>query len=222
MKERPILFSGPMVRAILDGRKTQTRRAVKPQPHSKDVAFTASKKWPNHWYLHAIGGSPTQDFIGEFRCPYGQPGDRLWVRERCRAEELESGLDGVRYDADNHFRPIENSQEASDRWVHLYHYGKGKGKTVPSVHMPRWACRIVADIVSVRVERLQDISHEDAIAEGVEPVGNGWRNYLDSDRPFLDPIHSFRSLWQSINGLDSWDMNPWDWVVEFERVLEGN
>jgi hypothetical protein len=138
------------------------------------------------------------------------------VRETCRAEELpDTGLDGVRYEADGAFREIENTFEAGNKWLALSTYG-GKGvhcRRVPAIHMPRWASRITLEVIAVRVERLQDISEEDAQAEGAElhteymPMKVGF-NYRQA----------YGGLWESINGSGSWDTNPWVWVVEFKRM----
>lgn len=217
MKERPILISAPMVRAILAGTKTQTRRVV------TMCRFDVMRNgWPYDCTAHSLGRP--------MRCPCGQPGDRLWVRESVRAHELLDkeaeddtygiietlglelppyGLDGVIYTADNTFRPIDNTREAADAWMTLRAYRGGADLTVPAIHMPRWASRIDLDITEVRVERLQDISEADAIAEGIQEwIDRG----IDHDGY---PRDAFRSLWESINGPGSWDTNPLVWVVKF-------
>ena len=201
MKERPILFSAPMVRAILEGRKTQTRRVVKPQPtfYGPDNMHV---DWKGNHYFSGYGFSE--------QCLYGLPGDRLWVRETwASCEPTMFGL-GAIYRAD----PMYDGCAPGDlAW-----------KWKPSIHMPRWASRINLEIVSVRVERLQEISEEDAIAEGIRSWGEfGWENYMypagQSDfLYFKSPKESYRTLWESINGPGSWDINPWVWVVEFRRV----
>ncbi|WOD19805.1 hypothetical protein [Paraburkholderia kirstenboschensis] len=237
MRELPMLFSGAMVRALLDGRKTQTRRIVK-LPHNNPLG---------QWEPTTVGGEnggktaagatvPLQGGIWHTRtgdallCPHGQPGDRLWVRETCAAEELRDGLDGVRYLADKGFMPIADTQDAAERWIVLNAYRGQKGAVVPAIHMPRWASRIALEIVSVRVERLQQIDEASAKAEGVEPVKHGpiwptfeekqcWRGYMNHERAYRDTaLDSFNSLWRSINRPESWDANPWVWVVEFKRV----
>lgn len=227
MSERPMLFSGPMVRAILDGRKTQTRRVVKPQP-------VASQEWAGGAYFERRVASITQStperwglpLIMQF-CPYGQPGDRLWVRESCRGEELTSGTDGVRYRADDAFVPIQNTFAASENWLRLHtyrgHAESVEGVWVPSIHMPRWASRITLEITGVRVERLQDISEEDAQAEGAllaaETTESDERLRIECGYyPPSSYAHGFRLLWESINGEGSWAANPWVWVVEFRRL----
>ena len=230
MKERGMIFNAEMVRAILDGRKTQTRRIVK-----SDCMDIGEKDdgtlWP--WREHDNGG----DYW--YPCPFGEVGDRIWVRETCRAIELESGLDVVSYDAGGQDIPIKAHPLDAGLWVDLYRYRGGEGKTVPSIHMPRWASRITLEITGVRVERLNDISHEDARREGIHT--EVWdqtvvaRNYATEDEFFqfwdesiphyvnMDELHrsSFQSLWKSIYGEESWQANPWVWVISFKRVEGG-
>lgn len=221
MKERPIIFSGPMVRAILDGRKTMTRRVVKPQPLNNRVGMVngAYARLPNSWLVngsvseyHDKGITPPR-----WECPYGQPGDRLWVRETHYVQSAGyqdgTGKD-IRYRADM----------VGDSWD----YFRRRAFTwTPSIHMPRWASRITLEVTGVRVERLQDISEEDAIAEGIarDCCDEGWRNYRAKDPLYptygLSPKASFNTLWQSLNAKRpgcSWDDNPWVWVVEFQQV----
>ena len=184
MKERPILFSAPMVRAILEGRKTQTRRVVKSNWDAKD-----DDNWPmvmdedGLWFRQA--------------CPYGQIGDRLWVRE---AFFIDEGKGSVRYRASGHVSPFG--------WK-------------PSIHMPRWASRILLEITSVRVERLQDISEVDALAEGIteSQIDTELKAAEEMDQVEPNPARCcFRYLWEDINGIESWADNPWVWVVEFKKV----
>jgi hypothetical protein len=246
MKERPILFSAPMVRAILEGRKTQTRRAVKPPPPSMEAVhtrtgtgfslFTDHHSTPD---LFRVGGpvSVVRDLCGqaEWRCPYGAPGDRLWVRETWRTEELAeeeegeipAGSDGVRFQADGGFQVIQDTQTASDVWVQQHNApSSARGtKWRPSIHMPRWASRITLEVTGVRVERVRDISEEDAKAEGADGcvAGHGpvSEAELRADPGFWHPRFyrdGFADLWRSINGDESWDANPWVWVVEFRRL----
>lgn len=229
MKERPILFSSSMVRAILDGSKTMTRRIIRPQPTHFNPAGTPRRVVPN--------GGPSESIC----CPYGEPGDRLWVRETWNVTHhsqlapgeniAKSAEDCVR--DNNGFMPscAEGVVYAADGVTsHPVH---GKARWRPSIHMPRWASRILLEIVSVRVERLQDISEDDARAEGIERGKDfpGWyRGPLDGDSaglaeagrhfkiPTAFPKLAFRALWESINGPKSWAANPWVWVVEFRRV----
>ena len=222
MKERPILFSAQMVRAILDGRKTQTRRVVKPQPHRWIAYFIllgASGPWKPVWGSESAGD---EDEIVEhnrcIKCPYGVPGDRLWVRETCRAEQLRSGKDGVRFAADNAWRPIANTEQAAGRWIDLRWYRvnlpddpTNPGVWVPPIHMPRWASRIDLEITAVRVERVGDISTKDCEAEGMDWDGPCGLNVV---------LEKYMDLWDSINAKRGagWDTNPWVWVIEFRRI----
>jgi hypothetical protein len=207
MKEHPILFSGEMVKAILDGRKTQTRRVIKLP--DDDMVYTP---WVHPTLgLHHAFSTGRQTGLN-VSCPYGYPDDRLWVRETWRAEELESGLDGVRYASDNHFRPIENTREAADAWGEAAFDKKGNHRNPmawrPSIFMPRWASRITLEIVNVRVQQLQDIGAADAISEGC-PAGND------------QAVDWYRILWDTINHDRGygWDTNPFVWVVEFKLFV---
>jgi len=216
MKERPILFSAPMVRAILAGTKTQTRRVVKFPKWAVPDAIIEDGIWPECICKDTSCPSPLP-------CPCGQPGDRLWVREKCQAYELPSGLDGVRYLADDSFTPIENSEDAAERWGELACYGMKKSgraecRKVPSIHMPRWASRILLEITAVRVERLNEISEADALAEGIAPTGDGAFHVEDAMFRDSNPCECYAQLWESINGAGSWSANPFVWVVEFRRL----
>ena len=209
MKEKPILFSGAMVRAILDGRKTQTRRIVKNHPLI-DAEFTDE-------FILLPENHVADD------CPYGKVGDRLWVRETCQAWEYElSGEDVVRYVADGAFRPIEPTQNAMERWIELNSYRGKKGAIVPSIHMPRWASRILLEITDVRVERLNDISEEDAIKEGIEGCVGEYYSTEDKNPEksfaYADGRGAFKHLWESTYGLASWEDNPWVWAIDFKAV----
>lgn len=205
MKERPILFSGPMVRAILDGRKTQTRRIMKPQP-------TYDGFWWSHKGYSCGGEKQFRDglplFVG---CPYGVVGDRLWVRETCCSDGW-----SVHYLADNDHR--EFGETRYDDVIKLHHYSGGFSRQVPSIHMPRWASRITLEITGVRVERLNEISESDAYREGVTiPSG---QSFASNGNPELrnEARCAFQSLWNSINGPESWAANPFVWVIEFKRI----
>ncbi|WP_213160011.1 hypothetical protein [Pseudomonas aeruginosa] len=191
-RERPILFNDQMVRAILEGRKTVTRRVMKPQP-------TPSKSGGHYWpcnvhqsMLHVErelqNGEGCWCGLAEAACPFGEPGDRLWVRETfadigCR----------LTFRAD-----LEDGAHCSvTRWT-------------PSLHMPRWASRILLEITAVRVERLHDITPNQCIAEGA------WREKDKELGRGQEAIAAFADLWRSTGG--DWDANPWVWVVEFKRV----
>jgi len=198
MKERPILFSGAMVRALLAGTKTQTRRVANKMVQHPDLGnlYTPGALVLEHEPHHVIDRS----------CPYGAPGDRLWVRE--------SGWERPE-------RTPKMMREGADTWAPYYYAADGEDgdqlrewgfKVRPSIHMPRWACRIVLEIVSVRVERLNDIRGNDCIAEGA------WREEDKALGRSSEAIKAFSTLWESINGAGSWAANPWVWVIEFKRI----
>ncbi|KAI93529.1 hypothetical protein T281_16090 [Rhodomicrobium udaipurense JA643] len=223
-KERPILFSAPMVRAILEGRKTQTRRIVKRQPAgaesvSQTLASDVAPDKVGAWEFWA--GKPQTPLSDPVFCPYGRPGDRLWVRETWADASSENGP-VVLYRAGNDRRylvdesyPVDydrfpiKSRDAWSRWAADVEGGSGGYR--PSIHMPRWASRISLEITDIRVERLQDINEEDARAEGVAP----WRRPVAQSAPHFA---AFADLWRGLNGPDSWAANPWVWVVAFHRV----
>lgn len=188
MKERPIIFKAEMVRAIIDGTKTQTRRVVKP---AKDRNGSGCNLAPCEIAGDVNGGDYSL-------CPYGQPGDRLWVREThgfWPSADSERREDGVIYRA------------TDDDWeCRMFDWR-------PSIHMPRWASRITLEITSVRVERLQDISEADAVAEGVKNT-----LHLQGGR-FAN--ENFAHLWWVIHGDGAWESNPWVWVIEFKKLEEG-
>lgn len=213
MKERPILFSAPMVRAILEGRKTQTRRVVKPGPPDGLGMYACLGAWRYEGVDYRANEVET--------CPYGVPGDRLWVRETWQMVdplEVPENRRGSR-------APFTGCQGARIiPWVATYradgelaHERYGDIVWKPSIHMPRWASRITLEITGVRVERLQDISEEDALAEGVHRFD--WQD--DNGECPATTREAFARLWASINGPDSWTANPWVWVVEFRRIGDG-
>lgn len=216
MRERPILFSAPMVRAILAGTKTQTRRVVKSR---KDLGFGCTLA------AHELAGEVN---AGDYsNCPYGQPGDRLWVRETWQHSNFPLGhydesctvFYRADYMDDPHGPDGEKSPEGRYRiWV-------------PSIHMSRSASRILLEITAVRVERLQDISDNDIEAEGTaqwvkdggkvmcpRPGFDGWWPDENGNLYVKPNRVDFCSLWESVNGLCAWDKNPWVWVIEFMRV----
>ena len=207
MKERPIIFNAEMVKAILDGRKTQTRRALTAKHiHLLNVAAQAGECYPledNH--------EGSQSYYRQF-CPFGKIGDRLWVRETWaeaggNAPELKLYRANYPAHIPSHYENIPAPEEI--RWT-------------PSIHMPRWASRINLEITNVRVERLNDISEADALAEGcVALEGCKWHTFEEANAG--TPMHdhtakdAFSSLWQSIYGEESWSSNPWVWVIEFKQ-----
>lgn len=205
MKERPILFSGEMVRAILEGRKTQTRRPVNPQPD--DSGLWDDDKRPRSVVSDLTGWNGTVDETGD--CPYGNPGERLWVRETWRWFDsmIETDQEGV-YSGYMYRADINPAHDDGLKWR-------------PSIHMPRSACRLLLEVVDVRVERLNDISEKDAIAEGVERDGVGWKHYVDPDDFIVGTARqSFFTLMQSIYGPGVVERNPWCWAIQFRRVQQ--
>ncbi len=205
MKERPILFTGPMVRAILEGRKTVTRRVMKPQPD-----FLGSMVDPNTPFKTLDAG-----LHARITCPYGEPGDRLWVREAWAAD---AQVDAIAPSDLSQGEPIWYPADLSVRQTGCSMISKGRVR--PSIHMPRWACRILLEMTAVRVERLQDISEEQALAEGVrgEPCDHARQACADIGCWGDTAKGAFGFLWESLNGEGSWAANPWVWVVEFKRV----
>ena len=233
MKARPMLMSAPMVRAILAGTKTQTRRVVKPQfvADAMPVEMPATDPaggWvvPGHsgtWWCEAAANPDDAR-----RCPYGQPGDRLWVRE---AFVLGWPLrdDGIvdQFDEHGNEKPQKTFYRATSPDLEWCDGGDDRPVPTPwkpSMFMPRWASRITLEVASVRVERLQDINREDAIAEGVRPlIGSNGPNYWTVATDFGSvnaptAQHCYELLWNLINGHGSWDANPWVWVIEFKRL----
>lgn len=226
MKERPILFSGPMVRALLDGSKTQTRRIVKPQPAAGQGMVNAIYCGDRHLWLRD-GPCDETDPAYEWRCPYGQPGDRLWVRETfVQGWDYDPITDRIKQcDADGKQLPTQTWYRADGADIGWCDADGWQANTPwkPSIHMPRAASRITLEITSVRIERLQDISEADAMAEGATPIPDPCDHVrltcADIGCSGPQPYRvGFRSLWQSINGPDSWAANPWVWVVSFKRL----
>lgn len=221
MKERPILMSGPMVRAILDGRKTVTRHVMR----TNHVGYRAFYRWDGEPHRRAMMRCANESAPGtSVFCEgnrFGVPGDRLWVRETwCYAHpDYHDEAEGRRKGD----RPVR--ELPAPWWCHYAATDDvDEPKWRPSIHMPRWASRITLEIVDVRVERLHDITEEDARAEGVEQMGACWVHYstsMDSPWASADARESFASLWESINGPGSWAANPWVWRLEFRRLSEG-
>lgn len=219
IKERPIIFNSKMVRAILDGKKTQTRRVIKPQPQYPGLQNMIYIKHP--FAPSSVKGTPAEsvinvpeeyiwcheDWVGNIvgeqgKCPYGVPGDRLWVREtftEILTKPFDSTSTKIVYKADG-WTP--NDPKYPIKWK-------------PSIHMPRWASRITLEVLDVRVQRVQNILDAEAIAEGINPKEVAIRGWVDARV-------GFRQLWDSINAKRgySWVSNPWVWVVEYKVINE--
>lgn len=232
MTERGMIFNAEMVRAILDGRKTQTRRIMKVQPESNQLGLlliTDSTRHSDigkyHWAESNATGNHVRSKL--FSCPFGAVGDQIWVRETFQGplfdyelmdEYLEDSSkfekpEFCQYAADGGHRP--EYQDADDNLRHGWR---------PSIHMPRWASRILLEITDVRVDRLNAISEEDARAEGI--IDGGCLNCGEPEpcgcaNPEPDATDAFAYLWQSIYGQENWNANPWVWVIEFKRVEGG-
>lgn len=227
VKERPIIFSGEMVKAILDGKKTMTRRAVKTQPRDECTEIATSACFGHVEYRSTSEDRQTQSILAKIKCPYGKIGDRLWVRETHHViggiadyeiEEIKQGLQDVKnfvsYKADGYGNPCDG------------------GWTTP-MFMPRWASRILLEIIDIRVERLQDISEADALKEGIrnynfemEDSPDTYVGYTHLQKDdgkstlYKTPAIAFERLWDTLNAKKGypWSSNPWVWVVEFKVV----
>lgn len=222
MRERPILFSGPMVRAILDGIKTQTRRAVKGLDPENLTETMSASQWQR------VNREKPISFGTVYFCPYGQVGDRLWVRETWRGW-VNIAPPGRHESAVAHYVPDQEFCMGIDYAASL---GKDSDSEPwrPSIHMPRWASRILLEITAVRVERLHDISEQDARQEGIStvpfrpcdgwPICDGYMAGPDDGKTSLQTtaVKAFQMLWETINGTDNWEANPWVWVIEFKRI----
>lgn len=218
MKERGILMSAPMVLATLDGRKTVTRRIVKPQPEiaSPDymtVSYHGNSYGGPHDYMLKV--------LADYGCPYGRKGDSLYVRETWQYSDwTEDGIPYIRYEADSEVllrhQPEEWADRVEDEWAKLsandnYEIdGRAADrKWRPAIHMPRWAARIWLEITDVRVECVQDISDADAVREGVGIIAH--------DHPAMSPRELFQHLFMDTYP-NAWTLNSWVWVIEFRRI----
>ncbi|CZY38579.1 hypothetical protein [Enterobacter asburiae] len=220
-KERGMIFNGEMVRAILDGRKTQTRRVIQSAARTmqaRGLEVISHRAPGDKWYGDYVFSMRDRngvwhDFTNEqflAKCPFGQPGDRIWVRETWA--EAGAGAPDLKLYRANYPAHVpthyENVPPAEDvRWT-------------PSIHMPRWASRITLEITGVRVEQLKSISEDEARSEGVARLREGfWKHYQPGwTQHQLSARGAFATLWDSIYGSGEWDRNPWVWVIEFKRI----
>ncbi len=240
VKSRPVLFSAPMVLALLDGRKTQTRRTRGLQRFTERGDFIGMRKRSDGvWVAEFRDSIPDDPCPVEVRSPYGGPGDTLWVKETwrpriahsCSLDTCDCGDVAVSYAAGGRDVDFPDGSIPST-WTMPKAAARGN---VSPLLMPRWASRITLEVTGVRVERLQDISQEDAKAEGLKgvtkdgalvkyglPDRDGWPGTDDLGWEWraweIDPRRAFHRLWESINGADSWSINPWVWVVSFKVV----
>lgn len=225
MKERPIIFSAPMVRAILDGRKTQTRRVIKsPARNMQKQGHEVIKRNPDNdpwykdyiWSMRVDGGSWADYKHERFLqlCPYGAIGDKLWVRETFGSSIRNLGgtpHEKLVYKADNPNEAYCYSSEGAEIPI----------KWKSPIFMPRWASRITLEITNLRVERVQDISCDDANAEGVQAWVESFANreiYHENGNLKGYPVTAYKRLWEQINGAGSWDANPWVWIIGVKRI----
>lgn len=235
MKERPIIFNTTMVKAIIDGRKTQTRRLVKPQP--KFFKGEAGGHWWRCTHVHSMvrvedellnPGEYYKGFIDEVN-PFGKKGDRLWVRETFCIGTIEE---------EDHYqgspKPLYVHQDGDPKQYPIYkEYCLRDNISIddvlwkPSIHMPRSASRILLEITKIRIERLNQISSQDAVQEGLLKLPASGRYVVNRGDQYFgaasnNPCEVFKWLWESIYGSSSWELNPWVWVVEFNVVQGGD
>lgn len=221
MTERGMIFNAEMVRALLDGRKTQTRRIMKVQPVLNGNFYEVfGSAWSKG--MTSIPAVPGHSL--STRCPFGAVGDRIWVREGFFPAPLEMQSEPPRKTMWNiAYRDGMQMEKLAPAEYNptIYNYERW----TPSIHMPRWASRILLEITDVRVERLNAISEEDATAEGIPPAGSLLPDYpgtfLTPKGDFATAKVAFQRLWESIYGEESWKANPWVWVIEFKRVEGG-
>ncbi|EMM5763738.1 TPA: hypothetical protein RUY73_002779 [Klebsiella pneumoniae] len=216
--ERGMIFNGEMVRALLDGRKTQTRRIVK----GTDSAVKFCKEWNiNGEEVFVVLGEKDHTgmnpVLGAISCPFGAVGNRIWVREAFRVHSRATDVATLVYKASERNSWTEQTHRVP---VAVCNKPATPEKWTPSLHMPRWASRILLEITDVRVERLNAINEHDAQAEGVAKLRGGfWKHYQPGwTQHQLSARGSFVTLWKSIYGDESWNSNPWVWVIKFKRI----
>ena len=224
---RPILMSGEMVRATLEGRKTQTRRVVTSGRYRLDGYSPTGRLVDYHGNGNTLGLEYTHDERGLWDgdsnpdgrsalilpCPYGLPGDLMYVREAWHAHKLDDNLSPAELSPSSPSRIWWHADDSRDNADYI-------GKLRPSIHMPRWASRLTLVVEDIRVERLQEISEEDAVAEGA--IAYAERGEAPDPIGAAEPVYAFRELWDSLNASRGygWDANPWVWVVQFRPIAK--
>lgn len=253
MKQRPIIFNTDMVRALLDGRKTQTRRPVSKaveenirlhagedgSDESSEVEFIYAKHsdddgeaQPEEWLCY-LQEYPEEGVIAIGQCPFGQPGDQLWVRETFLPDpnSQDDAWDDhhISYfswsGCGSSIRDVPSALRSPDNCIYKASWVGTDLLWKPSIHMPRWASRITLEITNIRVERVQDITEADAIAEGLNRVSHGpegtfysWQRNYPHPQNYCHSDDAYQDLWCSIYGPEAWDRNEWVWVIEFKRI----
>lgn len=213
MNERPILMSGPMVCATMEDRKWQTRRVIKRQPPAQLYQIGATDEWaPEDPRDH-----DAPDFNNAIRCPYGTAGDRLWVRETWQINHVLYDTGPIPKTHPVEFgAPVDMLYRADGEFSEQFEIDEGGSVWRPSIFMPRWASRLTLEITSVRVERVQDITPRDVVAEGIYHEPGEW----GPDAAYDHLIKAFAYLWNKLNAKRGygWEINPWVWVVGFKRL----
>lgn len=217
-KERPLLFTDVMVRALLAGTKTQTRRIVKFPVRKGRHGFYTAESLAHAFSISEPNGHAALEILASC-CPYGAVGDRFWLREAYRTIKAFDHLKPSEILARHQNPPLEYIADGDEKGNYSDRTVLGRSRHAP--FMPRWASRLTLEIASIRVERLQDISEADALAEGVGPV-QLLRLTNGQQMPIENAKHLFERLWESIHGPDSWAQNPWVWAIEFRRIEGGH
>jgi hypothetical protein len=230
MSGRGVIFTDESVRAILDGRKTQTRRVVD-MGHVEFIGGRGQENDPSCWGYGFGDGKWAvlarglderfKNGCWSIPCPYGEIGAQLWVKETWRTwERPVDAVDGIRFRADDAFVRIENTMAAAERWVVAHDNNKHRDAWRPSIFLPRWASRITLRVTEVRVQRVQEISEPDAKAEGVIPYTTNTLRMVDPNAQGPQYRPAYEDLWSEINGAKApWSSNRWVWAVTFERVV---
>ncbi len=229
VKERPILFSGVMVRPMLADLKHQTRRTRGlDEVNESPARWNDVRCYDGEWWFRSMGTGPNMLAECAVTCPYGLPGERLWVRETIYCDQFPYS-EGARLpkqrpawaDLGLYFRA---DGECCEQIPECACAEVGKPRWRPSIHMPRWASRISLELTDVRVQRLQDISEQDALAEGIRWTADGplhahiWMSHVGCECNFPTARDAYAALWDDINGAGSWDANPWVWSLTFKRI----